>query len=97
MAVLRIEVVYARPRRASAAVVELPPGATVRAAIEASGLLTQFPEIDLDRQSVGVHGKPAALDALLADGDRVEIYRPLLADPKELRRRRALGRRRQAP
>jgi putative ubiquitin-RnfH superfamily antitoxin RatB of RatAB toxin-antitoxin module len=97
MAVLRVEVVYARPRRASAVVVELPPGATVRAAVEASGLLVQFPEIDLDRPCVGIYGRSAGLEERLANGDRVEIYRPLAADPKELRRSRAPGRRRRAP
>ncbi|MDA8107154.1 MAG: RnfH family protein [Betaproteobacteria bacterium] len=93
MASLRVEVVYALPRRAAAVAVALEPGASVRDAIEASGLLARFPEIDLARHEVGIHGEVSSLDAALADGDRVEIYRPLAADPKELRRRRALGRR----
>ena len=90
MAGLRVEVVYAQPREQSAVLVELPAGATVRRAIEASGLLERHPEIDLARQAIGIWGRSTALDAVLADGDRVEIYRPLVADPKSARRSRAL-------
>lgn len=60
-------------------------------AIEASGIMQRFPEIDLDRQPVGVFGRHRRLEDPLRDGDRVEIYRPLIADPKEMRRRRARG------
>lgn len=63
----------------------------MRDAIEASGILERFPEIDLDRQPVGVFGRHCRLQDPLRDGDRVEIYRPLIADPKEMRRRRARG------
>ncbi len=93
MARLRVEVVYAGLLCQGTFLVELEPGTTVRAAIEASGLLARFPEIDLASQKVGIHGKLTALDALLADGDRIEIYRPLVIDPKEARRRRVIGRR----
>ncbi len=58
-----------------------------RDAIERSGILAQFPEIDLDTQKVGVFGKVLALETKLEDGDRVEIYRPLIADPKTLKAR----------
>jgi putative ubiquitin-RnfH superfamily antitoxin RatB of RatAB toxin-antitoxin module len=69
--------------------VRLAPGTTVEAAIRASGILADFPEIDLARQAVGVYGERVALAARVHDGDRVEICRALLADPKEARRRRA--------
>ncbi|MCF6355699.1 MAG: RnfH family protein [Candidatus Polarisedimenticolaceae bacterium] len=84
-----IEVAYARPEQQL--IIELPDALdmTVQQAIEASGILQQFPEIDLAVNKVGIFGKTAPLDAVLAAGDRVEIYRPLVADPKEARRRRA--------
>lgn len=89
MGALAVEVVYALPGRAVLARVEVPAGATLREAIGRSGLLEQFPEIDLARNRVGVFGRLRALDQPVAPGDRVEIYRPLAADPKERRRRRA--------
>lgn len=66
---------------------EVPEGSTVREAIERSGLLKQFPEIDLDRQKVGVFGKLATLDTVLEEGTRVEIYRPITADPELVERK----------
>ncbi len=69
--------------------VEGVPGLTVREAIGRSGILEQFPEIDLAVSKVGVFGKATTLEAEVAVGDRVEIYRPLIADPKEARKRRA--------
>lgn len=66
---------------------DVPDGCTVREAIERSGLLAQFPELDLDNQAVGVFGKITRLDAKLADGERVEIYRPITADPELVERR----------
>ena len=89
MGTLRVEVVYATAESADSVSLTLPGTATVREAIAASGLLERHPEIDLARQKCGVFGKLRPLDALLRDGDRVEIYRPLAADPKEARRRRA--------
>lgn len=88
---LRIEVVYATAGHQAVRRLELPAGSRVRDAIRASGLLSEFVEIDLDRNRnrVGIFGEPVDLDRLLADGERVEIYRPLIADPKEARRRRA--------
>jgi len=64
-------------------------GATVRQAIERSGVLAEFPEIDLGRSRVGIYGKLVALDSPLAEGDRVEILRPLAVEPTAARRRRA--------
>jgi putative ubiquitin-RnfH superfamily antitoxin RatB of RatAB toxin-antitoxin module len=86
---LSVEVCYALPDGKSAVcALSLREGVTVREAIEASGLLARFPEIDLDAQKVGVFGKIQPLDAVLADRDRVEIYRPLKVDPKVARQRR---------
>jgi putative ubiquitin-RnfH superfamily antitoxin RatB of RatAB toxin-antitoxin module len=86
---ITIEVIYALPGRQVLRRVELPAGATLAAAIAASGLLQEFPEIDLARNQVGVYGKLAPPDFPLRDRDRIEIYRPLAADPKEARRARA--------
>lgn len=85
---LSIEVCYALPSEQTLIAVELPEGATVRQALDASGILTRYPQIDLAQQKVGVFGKLKPLDALLADHDRVEIYRPLIVDPKAARQRR---------
>jgi len=92
MAAIRVEVVYALPNRAESVTVELPTGALVRDAIAASGLAERHPGIDVT--ALGIYGKRVAPDARLADGDRVEIYRPLELDPKERRRQRAAKRRR---
>ncbi|CAL1240267.1 RnfH family protein [Candidatus Methylocalor cossyra] len=86
---MEVEVAYARADRQALLTVEVPPGATARQAIEASGLLGRFPEIDLAVNRIGIFGQPCGLDQMLSPGDRVEIYRPLIADPKEARRRRA--------
>lgn len=89
MSEIRVEVVYALARRQKVVNLTLPEGATVRDAILASGLLAEFPELDLEQNKVGIWNKLAKLDARLRDHDRVELYRPLLADPKEVRRQRA--------
>jgi putative ubiquitin-RnfH superfamily antitoxin RatB of RatAB toxin-antitoxin module len=86
---IHVEVVYARPERQEVAAVALPAGSTVVQAIEASGLLARYPEIDLARNKLGIYAKLARLDTALRDRDRVEIYRPLIADPKEVRKVRA--------
>ncbi|MEF8714325.1 MAG: RnfH family protein [Accumulibacter sp.] len=86
---LTIEVVYALPTKQQLVSVRLAVGSTVRQAIEASGLLQKHPEIDLAKNKVGIFAKLSKLDATLRDHDRVEIYRPLLADPKEVRKQRA--------
>ena len=69
--------------------VRVAPGSTVEQAIVASGLLKEIPEIDLGVNPVGIYGKKKTLDTILRPLDRIEIYRPLRADPKESRRRRA--------
>jgi uncharacterized protein len=63
---------------------DVPEGSTVREAIERSGLLAQFPEIDLETAPVGIFGKMTKLTARVSEGDRVEIYRPVTADPNSL-------------
>ncbi|MFZ6753515.1 RnfH family protein [Undibacterium sp. Dicai25W] len=70
--------------------VRVPLGSTLLHAIEYSGILKQLPEINLATQKVGVFGKLKSLDSHLHPNDRIEIYRPLLADPMEARRRRAV-------
>ena len=91
MAAIRVEVVYARPGGADVVTVQLPAGAVVRDALSAAGMATRHPEIDPG--ALGIFGKHVRPDAPLADGDRVEIYRPLALDPKERRRQRARKRR----
>lgn len=85
---MKIEVVYASVDRQKLVALDLPEGSTVEQAIMASGLLDAFPDIDLAQQKVGVFGRACALAAVLREHDRVEIYRPLVADPKESRRAR---------
>ena len=86
---IQVEVVYASPGRQKAVRVMVREGASVREAVEHSGLLAEFPEIDLEKNKLGIWNKLAKPDAALRDKDRVEIYRPLIADPKEVRRQRA--------
>lgn len=88
---LSVEVAYAGPQGQWLVDVRLPRGACVADAIAASGLGVQVPGLVVDDAHVGIHAQRVTLAAPLADGDRVEIYRPLLADPKEARRRRARG------
>lgn len=85
----RVEVAYARKDKQAILTVTASEGLTVKAAIEQSGIWQRFPEIDLTVNRVGVFGKLARLDQVLEPGDRVEIYRPLIADPKAMRKQRA--------
>ena len=86
---IRVEVVYALPNTQEILSVNLAPGATVAQAVEASGILQKYPEIDLGKNKLGVFAKLAKPDTALRDRDRVEIYRPLIADPKAVRKQRA--------
>jgi uncharacterized protein len=86
---INVEVVYALPMQQPLLQVRLAEGATVEDAIRASGVLDAFPEIDLAKNKVGIFSKLVKLDEKVRDKDRVEIYRPLIADPKEVRRKRA--------
>jgi putative ubiquitin-RnfH superfamily antitoxin RatB of RatAB toxin-antitoxin module len=86
---LNIEVVYALPKTQKIVALQLQQGATVRQAIEASGLLKEHPEIDLAKNKLGIFAKLTKPETELQDRDRVEIYRPLLIDPKEVRKQRS--------
>ncbi len=86
---LSIEVVYARPDRAWRVSLRLAPGSTALQAFEASGLRERVSELAAAEPDLGVFAHPVAPDRTLRDGDRVEIYRPLLIDPKDARRKRA--------
>ncbi|CCQ72926.1 RnfH family protein [Magnetospira sp. QH-2] len=85
---IRVGVTYATPQRQSWLELTLPEGSTVDQAIRASGILEEFPEIDLNTQKVGTFGKIAKLDTVLEDETRVEIYRPITADPKQAKRKK---------
>ena len=86
---IRVEVVYALPAKQEIIAIKVAPGTTVRQAIEASGILEKYPEIDIAKNKLGVFAKLTKPDVVLRDRDRVEIYRPLIADPKEVRKQRA--------
>lgn len=86
---IHVDVVYATPARQVVKTLVLPAGSNVEAAIRASGLLEEFPEIDLGVNRAGVFGEMVGLNESLEGGERVEIYRPLIVDPKEARRQRA--------
>ncbi|TNF89040.1 MAG: RnfH family protein [Gammaproteobacteria bacterium] len=84
-----IEVAYATPQKQIILECRIEPGTAPRDAVRQSGIDQHFPEIDMDSCDLGVFGKAIAADYELQDGDRIEIYRPLIADPKEIRRQRA--------
>ncbi len=86
---IHVEVVYGRRDRQKVVAVSLGEGATLREAVERSGLQAEFPEIDLASNKLGIWNKLAKPDTVVRDKDRVEIYRPLIADPKEVRKQRA--------
>jgi putative ubiquitin-RnfH superfamily antitoxin RatB of RatAB toxin-antitoxin module len=86
---IKVEVVYALPEKQYLLNVRLAQGSTVEQAIAASGILELRTDIDLAKNKVGIFSRPVKLADAVNDGDRVEIYRPLIADPKELRRQRA--------
>jgi putative ubiquitin-RnfH superfamily antitoxin RatB of RatAB toxin-antitoxin module len=84
---MKVTLVYALPTKQIVQPVEVADGATVQQVLETSGILTRCPEINLDEQKVGVWGKVAALDAVVEDGSRIEIYRAITVDPKTVKRR----------
>ena len=86
---ITVEVAYALPNNQLIIPLQVAPETTAEQAINASGILQKFPEIDLSVNKVGLFGKLSRLDANLRHLDRVEIYRPLIADPKEVRKQRA--------
>jgi putative ubiquitin-RnfH superfamily antitoxin RatB of RatAB toxin-antitoxin module len=87
---VNVEVAYAKPEEQVIVALAMEEGATVEAAIKASGLLELFPEIALSELNVGIFGIVSKQDQPVSEGDRIEIYRPLVHDPKEARRQRAL-------
>jgi uncharacterized protein len=86
---ITVEVVYALPHRQVVLTAELPAGTTALQAAQLSGIASLFPQVDLDSARFGIYGQLVAPRQVLRDGDRVEIYRPLTADPKEVRKARA--------
>ncbi len=86
---ITVEVAYAKPQEQVIIPVELPAGGTLMQAVEQSRLAERFPEIDLEHLKAGIFGKLKKADQVLQAGDRVEVYRPLIADPKEVRKQRA--------
>ena len=86
---INIEVAYAEPEQQLILPVNVDVGTTVGGAIVQSGIMIKFPNLDIENSKVGIFGKATVMTTVLQDGDRVEIYRPLIADPKEVRRKRA--------
>jgi len=86
---ISVEVVFPLAKKQEIFTVKLAEGATVRQAIEVSGVLQKYPEIDLTKNKLGIFAKLTKPDALVRHRDRIEIYRPLIADPKEVRKQRA--------
>ncbi|WP_026377179.1 RnfH family protein [Aestuariibacter salexigens] len=87
--ICQIEVAYALPDKYALIELSVHSGVSVEAAIQESGILSRFPEIDLTENKVGIWNRTCKLSDAVSDGDRIEIYRPLIADPKEVRKRRA--------
>lgn len=89
---INIQLCYAKAEQQCLLNLSVPTGTTILQAIEASDLIRQVPEIDISVLRVGIYSKLKTLATVVCDGDRIEIYRPLIADPKESRRRRAENR-----
>jgi putative ubiquitin-RnfH superfamily antitoxin RatB of RatAB toxin-antitoxin module len=86
---MEIEVAYATADKQTLLSLEVPPGCTVAEAIGLSGIREVFPDMELDPKAVGIFSRKVSMDHELKEGDRVEIYRPLVVDPKEMRKQRA--------
>ncbi len=87
---IQVEVVLAMPQRQLLVSVSVDEGSTLADAIACSGISEQFEDFEIDPAKVGIFGRKASMDQVLRNGDRVEIYRALIADPKKIRRERAL-------
>jgi uncharacterized protein len=87
---VEVEVAYAKPEQQAIVKINVPQGTTIHQAIELSGFLVRFPEVKLAELKVGVFGAVSPLNQVVEQGDRVEIYRSLINDPKEARRQRAI-------
>ena len=88
-ATIRVEVACALPARQSVETLDVPVGCTAREAVRRSGIAAAFPELDVEQRALGIFSRAVDDDHVLVAGDRVEIYRPLLLDPKQARRQRA--------
>ncbi len=86
---INVEVVYASTTKQSLLALKVPENSSIREVIIASGILQHYPEIDLANLSVGIFSKKTSLDQIVKAGDRIELYRPLIIDPKEARKQRA--------
>jgi hypothetical protein len=86
---IQIEIVYAQQREQTVIPMKVVEGTTVAQALEQSGMAQKHPELDLKTAKVGIYGKISKPDTVLRNHDRIEIYRPLIADPKEVRKKRA--------
>lgn len=86
---INIELVYALPQEQSLLKFKVPSGTTLGDAVRLSGILDKYPEIDPNTAKYGIFGKLSKADVVMRERDRIEIYRPLIADPKEVRRKRA--------
>ena len=84
-----VEVAYALEKKQTLLELEVDKGTTLKQAVELSGIIDAYPQIDLTKDKTGIFGKIAKLDTVLREKDRVEIYRPLIADPKQVRKERA--------
>jgi putative ubiquitin-RnfH superfamily antitoxin RatB of RatAB toxin-antitoxin module len=84
-----VEVTYALEKKQTLLELEVSEGTTLKQAVELSGIIDTYPQIDLTKDKTGIFGKIAKLDTVLREKDRVEIYRPLIADPKQVRKERA--------
>ncbi len=86
---IQVEVAYATPKRQIIIPLDVEDGTTAIQAVKRSGILDEFAEIDIEKSDLGIFGKITKADTPLKEGDRVEIYRALIADPKEVRKQRA--------
>jgi putative ubiquitin-RnfH superfamily antitoxin RatB of RatAB toxin-antitoxin module len=86
---IEVEVAYALPERQTLLRLKVPVGTTAEEAVQRSGLLTRYPDLDLNASKLGIFAKVVPPQRELREGDRVEIYRPLIADPKAVRQKRA--------
>jgi len=87
--VIEIEVVYALPNKQVLLSLPVPVGSTIEECIKLSGITTHFPQIIVSEAKVGIFSRPETLSTVVKAGERIEIYRPLIADPKEMRKLRA--------
>jgi len=87
---LDVEVAYASPERQLIVALEVPPGTNAMETIERSGIRDEFPDLVIDEKALGIFSRKVGPDYTMQAGDRLEIYRPLIADPKEIRRQRAI-------